>query len=77
MSEKRYVFKKQCGTCSHLIFKDHKHHEGRCSISGCDKKFESLCEFSHNIDRGTCQVIFTERESGREWRLNHGTTTEC
>lgn len=70
MSDKRYVFKKQCGTCSHLIFKDHKHREGRCSISGCDKHFEDLCEFSHNIDREAFEAVTWKGE-------NNGTTTEC
>ena len=61
MSDKRYVFKKLCGTCPHLIFKDYEHHEGRCSISGCNKHFETLCDYSHNIER--------------DRRLNNGTTT--
>jgi hypothetical protein len=52
MSDKKYyIFMKQCGTCSHLIFKDHKHHEGRCSMSGCYKNFEDLCEYSHKSSK--------------------------
>lgn len=70
MSDKRYVFKKQCGTCSHLIFKDHKHHEGRCSISGCYKNFESLCIYSLNIDREAFEAVTWKGE-------NNGTITEC
>ena len=33
-----------CRRCKHLIFKDYEHHEGRCSITGLDHKFEDMCD---------------------------------
>lgn len=34
----------KCCRCMHLIFKDYEHHEGRCSITGLDHKFEDICD---------------------------------
>ena len=70
MSDNKYVVKKQCGACLHLIFKDHKHHEGRCSISGWDMHFEDICLCYEYIDNPDNLRKVT-------WRLNNGTTTEC
>lgn len=33
-----------CYKCRHLTFKDYEHHEGRCSITGLDHKFEDKCD---------------------------------
>lgn len=38
-----------CSRCTHLIFKDYEHHEGRCSITGSDHKFEDMCDHIEDI----------------------------
>lgn len=41
--ERRINTSRICCNCSHLIFKDYRHHEGVCSISHLPRNFEDIC----------------------------------